>query len=310
MKTQQTLLKKLCQLFLYDMTYTKKLTKHSLKAYSTDLRDLFHFQKTEKLLIDKISNSVKVKNKKQLEQIIKAKIEKRSFQQKKLAFSSQNRKLATVKSFIKWLAEKNHIEEDFRHLFKSSKIPYRIPFFLSIDEIFNILEVFNKEKNEPHTARNQALFYLLYGAGLRVSEACHIKHEDVDKKHRIIKVTGKGKKERFVSLPEKAMNSLEGLNPNQLFLFGPQALSERKAYNIIKSIGQKAGLLRPLHPHALRHSFATHMLVGGSNLRILQELLGHKSLLATQKYTHLDLSHLSQTLENCHPLKGKKPIAC
>lgn len=302
METGKQTLKNLCRLFLYFMIYTKKVSEHTLKAYKTDLRDFFGFEKQMDSFISDKSFSVQIKDKKQLAETIKFLIEKNTVKHLKLANSSRNRKLATVRSFIKWLAEQNYIDEDFRHLFKSPKVSSRIPSFLSVDEIFSILKMFEKEEEKTNTKRDKALFFLLYGGGLRISEACHLKNKDIDFVNQTIKIRGKGNKERLVSLPKQAIEHLRALKTNQTYLFGNKALSQRKAYDIIRSIGQKTGLLKPLHPHALRHSFATHMLLGGSDLRVLQELLGHKTLTATQKYTHLDLVHLSQALEKYHPL--------
>ena len=297
MEENQKVLQNLCRLFLHFMTHTKKLSAHSLKAYTADLKEFFEIKE---LTLTRKKTILKVQNKRALEQKIKFLIEKNTSKQNKLANSSRSRKLAVARSFIKWLSEQNYIEEDFRFLFKSPKTPYRMPSFLSVDEIFSILEMFKKEENKKPT--DKALFFLLYGGGLRVGEACRLKNKEINWLNHALKITGKGNKQRLISLPEKAFKYLKAFKTNQVYLFGKTPLSERKAYDIIKSIGQRAGLLKPLHPHALRHSFATHMLSGGSDLRMLQELLGHKTLTATQKYTHLDLFHLSKALENCHPL--------
>ncbi|MCZ0931916.1 MAG: tyrosine-type recombinase/integrase [Oligoflexia bacterium] len=297
MEPAQKKLQDLSCLFLHFITYTKKLSAHSLKAYTTDLKEFFNLKdlsfKNKKI-------TVTAQDKKALEKEIKLLIAKHTNKHLKLANSSRSRKLAVVRSFIKWLAEQDYIEEDFRFLFKPPKNSYRVPSFLSVDEVFSILEMFKKEKIKR--ARDKALFFLLYGGGLRVSEACQLKNQEINWLNGTLQITGKGNRQRLVSLPEKAFKYLKNLKSNEIYLFGKTPLSERKAYDIIRSIGQRAGLLKPLHPHALRHSFATHMLLGGSNLRTLQKLLGHKSLTATQKYTHLDLAHLSKTLENCHPL--------
>ena len=246
METTKQTLKKLCRLFLHFMTYTKKMSEHSLKAYKTDLQELFDLDKTDELFISEEPLPVKIINKKLLEQTIKLSIEKNTVKHSKLAYSSRNRKLAVVKSFIKWLAEYDYIDEDFRHLFKSPKVSSRVPSFLSVDEIFSILEMFKKEEGQTHTARNKALFVLLYGGGLRVSEACHLKNKDIDWTNRTIRIKGKGNKERLVSLPKKAITSLKALETKTIYVFGPKPLSERKAYDIIKSIGQRTGLLKPL----------------------------------------------------------------
>lgn len=300
----KTILKDLCRLFLYFLTYTQKLSVHSLKAYSTDLRILFELEAKDLLLI-KETFKIKIKDKIQLEDNIKFYINKSSVKHVKLSNSSRNRKIATTKSFIKYLAEQNYIKEDFRYLFKSPKVSHRVPSFLSIDEISIILDMFSKEVKTQDSKRDMVLFYLLYGAGLRISEACHVKNKDINLKNRVILIQGKGDKERLVSFPKSVSKYLKYLQSDQKFLFGQEALNQRKAYNIIKTIGEKAGLFKSLNPHALRHSFATHMLLKGINLRVLQELLGHKTLTATQKYTHLNVTQLFKTLEKYHPLHKK-----
>ena len=300
MSAIQKNIKNLCGLFLYFMVYTKNISKHSLKAYKTDLQDLFNFNK---IPLPEKPHPLPVKNKKELEQAVKLSLEQNMTSHLKLASSSRARKIAVARSFIKWLAEQNYIKEDFRFMFKPPKVSSRLPSCLSVDEVFSVLQALKKE--EGQAKKETALFFLLYGGGLRVSEACHLQSKNIDWPSRIIKIKGKGDKERLVCLPKKAIEKIKYLKENQPYLFGHKPLSERKAYDIIKSMGQKAGLLKPLHPHALRHSFATHILLGGGNLRILQELLGHKNLATTQKYTHLDLAHLSKTLERHHPLETK-----
>ena len=307
MQTDKQLLKKLCQSFLHFTYYTKKASQHSLRAYTTDLRELFEFKKEELSLSNK-TPFIDIQDKKKLEKTVQHFIEKSTAKHLKLANSSRSRKLAAVKSFIKWLSDHKHIDEDFRHVFKAPKVSRRVPSFLSVDEVFSILEMFKKEENKIHTKRDKALFFLLYGAGLRVSEACELKNSNIDFGRRTIKIKGKGSKERLVSFPKNVLNHLKVLKTNSVFFFGDKALPQRKAYDIIRSIGKKAGLLKPLHPHSLRHSFATHMLLGGTNLRVLQKLLGHKSLTSTQKYTHLDLAGLAQTLEKYHPLHQKNQL--
>ena len=295
MENTQKKLQDLCQLFLHYITHTKKLSTHSLKAYKTDLKEFFSFESSS---LEKKELNLKVKNKKSLENKIKSLIEKHTNKRLNLTNASRSRKLAVARSFIKWLSENNYIEEDFRFLFKSPKVSYRVPSFLSVDEVFSILEMF-KTKNIKD--KDKVLFFLLYGGGLRVSEACHLKNKDINWLNGTLQITGKGNKQRLVCLPEQAFKQIKSLKSDHIYLFGHAPMSERKAYSIIKSIGLKAGLLKPLNPHALRHSFATHMLIGGSNLRLLQKLLGHNSLTATQKYTHLDLAQLSKTLESFHP---------
>ncbi|MBC6415503.1 MAG: tyrosine-type recombinase/integrase [Bdellovibrionales bacterium] len=293
-------LTELQQLFLDFITHTKKLSPHSLKAYKKDLKQLLNEEKKTTKKPSIFSDSPK----KNLEQKIKALVGKNINQTFKWKNTTRNRKLAVLRSFIKWLKEENYIQEDFRSLFKSPKQTHRIPYYLSVDEIFSIINLFQKENKI--SAEDKALFFLLYGGGLRVSEACKLQNKDIDWDNQTIKIKGKGRKERMVFLADYAFEYLKPLKNSWTYFFGEKALSERKAYNKIKLIGQLAGLSKSLHPHALRHSFATHMLTGGTELRTLQELLGHKSLAATQKYTHLDLAYLDKTLQEHHPINNSE----
>lgn len=281
-------------LFINYLLYTKKVSPHTLKSYQTDLKQFF-------------GNDIEKENKitpHLLEDYLKKKINTKMMKWRHLSSASQNRKLASIKSFINWLFDNDHIKTDIRFLFKSSKLVQKIPTFLSVDEIFSIINELDRAyiKKEKDIERDQALFFLLYGGGLRVSEACHLLKSQINWSEKTIRIKGKGKKERFISLPDKAMLYLKRIKSSSNYLFGAKPLSERKAYDIIKKWGRRAGLLKPIHPHVLRHSFATHLLVGGSDIRTLQELMGHKTLSATQKYTHLDLHQLSKTLDRCHPL--------
>ena len=365
--THRPPLKELCILFLHFMRHTKKASPLTVKAYRSDLWELFGFEKdslaeelrekklkgqalftptglTSNSLISeatntelekistppppsplvnanaKVNTNAKVKgaiyedlggfeytekHKKDLEKVIKAHLENRSVKYFQLSGASQNRKLASAKSFIRYLAQHNYIAEDFRFMFRSPKVSARIPSFLSVDEILSILQMFKRQRESRHNSRDRALFLLLYGGGLRISEACRLQLKDIDFVDQSLKIKGKGRKERLISLPKTSIQALKelGWTENQSYVFGgTRPFSERKAYSIIRALGQRAGLSKPLHPHALRHSFATHLLAGGADLRVLQDLLGHKSLMATQKYTHLDIKHLSRALEERHPL--------
>lgn len=228
-----------------------------------------------------------------------------------LSLSSRNRKSACLKSFLKWLFQERHIERDLNIQIHSPKPPVRMPHFLSVDESVAVLKTAelavkkSKERFRDQALREKALLLLLYGGGLRVSEACNVKWQDIDANKRLIRIRGKGSKERIVALPPIVLKSIADLKGKGKFVWGAEPLSTRVAFSIVRSLGARAGLVKPLHPHALRHSFATHLLSSGTNLRTLQELLGHASLSATQKYTHLGIDQLARTVENHHPL-GKK----
>lgn len=221
----------------------------------------------------------------------------------RLSLASRNRKAATLKSFFGWCYQESLTQTDLSTRIHTPKVPRQLPHFLSVDEIIAVVKSFDND--DP--PEEKALFYLLYGGGLRISEACGLEWKRVS--GRQLRVLGKGSKERIVPLPDVAVKVLKDLRATQAaktpYVFGEAPLDTRKAYDWIKRRGEKAKLMKPLHPHALRHSYATHLLSGGANLRSLQELLGHDSLRATEKYTHLGVDQLARMLEKTHPL-GKK----
>lgn len=227
-----------------------------------------------------------------------------------LSPASRNRKGATLKSFLGYLYKEGLIEKNLASQVHSPKVPKKIPNFISPDEANSVIESFKRDEDQSQAKIEKALFLLLYGCGLRVSEACAIAWKNLDFNRRVILIKGKGDKERLVVIPKPIIALLQSLKSEGLsgekFIFGKEALNTRTAYDWIRSRGVKAGLLKPLHPHALRHSFATHLLTSGANLRTLQELLGHESLQATEKYTHLGTHELARVLQKHHPLSQKK----
>ena len=234
----------------------------------------------------------------------------------KLSLASRNRKTATLKSFFKWLYHEKLTEKDFGSLLVCPTVPKKIPHFLSVDEVISVLNAIEKRRpflSEPsdllYLENQKTLFLLLYGGGLRISEACNLKWKDVQAAHRRLLIKGKGSKERFSILPEFCFDQLQvfkNKSAENIFVFGTQPLHTRTGYEMIRAVGKLAGLMNPLHPHALRHSFATHLLTSGANLRTLQTLLGHESLQATEKYTHLTVDHLARLLDQTHPLMKMK----
>ncbi|MEN0057359.1 MAG: tyrosine-type recombinase/integrase [Bdellovibrio sp.] len=234
----------------------------------------------------------------------------------RLSLASRNRKAATLKSFLGWIFTEGYTERDLSSQVTCPKVPRKIPHFLSVDEALAVLQGFDaalmKEVSEsaPHSSlqKERLLFLLLYGGGLRVSEACNLKWSDISFKQKTLRILGKGGKERLAVLPRLTVQALEREHARaagrdlSLSIWGERPLNPRTAYEMIRQSGKRAQLLKPLHPHALRHSFATHLLTSGANLRTLQELLGHESLRATEKYTHLGMDQLAQTLEQRHPL--------
>lgn len=219
---------------------------------------------------------------------------------KDLAASSRGRKVACVRGFLKWCFAEKILDDDFSTRLVSPKVMQKLPHFLSVDEALALI------RGLPEGPQ-RTLVLLLYGGGLRVSEACALRWKDLSAEARSLRVRGKGGRERVISVPEMVWKAIYELPKTASFIFGgEEPLSSRKAYEWVRQAGLTVGLLKPLHPHALRHSYATHLLTSGADLRVLQELLGHRSLAATQKYTHLSLDHLARMMENHHPLSASK----
>jgi site-specific recombinase XerD len=213
-----------------------------------------------------------------------------------LSSASRNRKTATLKSFFGYLYRKKIISNSISEQLVTPKVAKKLPATLSLDEIKEIIKF---AKAEP-AMTTHVLIALLYGGGLRISEACHLQIKNISSNGREIRVTGKGNKERLVVLPQNLFDLVK--DKTGPYIWGKEPLDTRFAYQKISDIGKKAHLNKPIHPHSLRHSYATHMLTAGADLRTLQELLGHSSLSATEKYTHLNLQHLAKTLEKNHPM--------
>lgn len=225
---------------------------------------------------------------------------------KGLSARSRNRKLSSLSGFLHWLKAEGAIDlTDVLH--HKQKTPTTIPHFISVDECLAILSHLRSAKDTPTARQQLILFYFLYGCGLRVSEACAIRWSDISLTQRTVKVMGKGARERLAVIPDGVCQWLAvHKNSAEVFIWGDRALPTRTAYERIRQLGRAAGLLKDLHPHALRHSYATHLLTSGSDLRVLQQLLGHQSLAATELYTHLDIDHLARSMELYHPLSKTK----
>lgn len=284
----------ICKYLKY-MDNIKSASPHTLQAYELDLHQAFAEQQG-----DTSSHSNK-------SEILLTWTRQAQTRWSRLSLGSRNRKAATLKSFFRWAFQTGFLDQDLSLQIHCPKVPQTIPHFISVDEALAIFKTFISSTDQE-SLQEEVLFLLLYGGGLRVTEACTLKWTQIQFSQRSLRILGKGNKERIVVLPVTAIQKLQKLSQISYdpFVFGEKPLHRRKAYEWIKCRGIKAGLQAALHPHALRHSFATHLLSGGVNLRILQELLGHQSLSATQKYTHLSLDSLSRMMEAHHPLGDKK----
>lgn len=300
--------------YLKYMINIKTCSPHTLRAYKKDLDGFF----------------ASVKNSESTATDLKTYFSAHLLKLGTLSLASRNRKIGTLKSFLNWLYETRQIDSALSEFFYSPKVPRKIPHFISFDEVLSCLQFLRNRSpeqdvfNELIQRQERLLFLLLYGAGLRISEACRLKKTDINEFDHKILITGKGSKERIVVCPQFIWDEWSQYKTfikthlstvpqkwefvffryrNQNFI--DEAINERTGYSWIRAIGTHSALTKSLNPHALRHSFATHLLNSGANLRVIQNLLGHATLAATEKYTHLNLSQLYQTMEKAHPL-GKK----
>ncbi len=218
------------------------------------------------------------------------------------------RKIAALRSFTHYLLEQDLLKQNPFKLLPAPKRERLLPKFLTPEEVERLLEA-AADKGRL-AARNRALFELIYSSGLRRSEVTGLKIGDVDSFNGVVKVLGKGNKERYVPVTNEALAAIKdylSTRPNPqyqdaLFLNknGTPLTGDGLAY-IFKHLAIKAGVARRVSPHSLRHSFATHLLNNGCDLRSLQEMLGHKNLSATQVYTHVSLDKLKDVYQHAHP---------
>lgn len=232
--------------------------------------------------------------------------------------SSQARCLSGLRSFFQFLATENALISDPTTHMKSPQKGRHLPDTLSYDEIELILQANDLSTNEG--VRNRAMIELLYGSGLRVSELVGLKLTDIYADLGLLKVLGKGDKERLVPIGREAFHYLnlyrEQVRPsislkkdshNVLFLNRRGAMLSRvMVFLICKDLAAKVGIQKSISPHTFRHSFATHLIEGGADLRAVQELLGHESILTTEIYTHLDRAYLTQMVQDFHPMNRIK----
>ncbi len=227
-----------------------------------------------------------------------------------LSKTTVSRRLATVRSFITFLYREGAITKNPARIVSSPKKTEQLPNFLPIDDMISLIE--KPEGIGIIPVRDKAILELLYSSGLRVSEIAGLNVDDVDMKEGLVKVRGKGKKERLLPVGSKALDALKSyMIEKMLFrkigraLFlnrRDQRLSPRGIRRIVVKYARMIGIDGPIGPHTVRHTFASHLLQGGADLRVIQELLGHASLSTTQKYTHIDIGHLIDVYDRAHPL--------
>lgn len=226
---------------------------------------------------------------------------------------SQARMISGIKAFYKFLILSEYIDIDPTALLEAPRLGRKLPTFLNIQEIDELLAAIDLSTNEGH--RNKAMLETLYSCGLRVTELIELKISNLYFDENFIKVIGKGDKERLVPISKKAINEIKNYftktrnhlkinkgHENYVFLnhYG-RKLTRVMIFLIIKSLAKKINLNKTISPHTFRHSFATHLVEGGADLRAVQEMLGHESIITTEIYTHLDREYLRDTIIRFHP---------
>lgn len=292
-------MKKYIEEFITSLKAEKDVSAHTIRAYSNDLKEFHSFSDKKPEDIDNL--------------------EIRSFlaslHYRKLKKSSISRKLATIRSFYKYLHKEGYVKKNPAKLVSSPRLPKQLPKFLTIDETFSLMNA--PEGDTFKATRDKSVIELLYSSGLRVSELTSLDISDLNIKESIVRVKGKGKKERITPVGTNAMTAIKDYLPERISLKKKSQalflnnrggrLTQRSVRRILLQYCRIAGLKGYPSPHTLRHTFATHLLHGGADLRAIQELLGHSSLSTTQRYTHVDIAHLSEVYDKAHPMaKAKK----
>ena len=278
----------------------KSLSPNTLDAYLTDLDKLMSFLKQEKVeILDVCLSDL---------QHFAAGLHDIGIHPR-----SQARILSGIKSFFRFLIIEDYLKADPSELLEGPKIGFKLPEVLTVEEIDRIISAVDRSKTEGQ--RNRAILETLYSCGLRVSELVTLKLSDLYFDEGFIKVEGKGSKQRLVPISPRAINEIKLYIPdrNQIevkkghedFVFVSQrrgkGLSRIMIFHMIKELAEKAGITKNISPHTFRHSFATHLLEGGANLRAIQCMLGHESIATTEIYTHIDRNMLRSEIIEHHP---------
>lgn len=291
--------RKLINDFKFYLKIERGLSKNTVMSYSHDISSFVDFMENSN-----IKESPQNCSKETLQQFI--------FTQSKLIGSnSQARRVSALKSFFNFLIFENYCQDSPADLIEAPKIGRKLPQILNPNEIEKILD--GIELNKSQGQRNRAIIETLYGSGLRVSELVEITLSNIFIKENIIRVNGKGGKQRLIPLGSYSKKFIQiyidEIRPFEkikdediLFLNrNGKKMSRAMIFTIIRNAAKKVGIKKKISPHTFRHSFATHLLENGADLRTIQLLLGHESIITTEIYTHLDNKHLKKVMEKFHP---------
>jgi integrase/recombinase XerC len=280
--------------FLEYLGVERGASPHTLRSYAADLTEFTRFLADEKIGGLAAADA----------RAVRAYLAR--LHQRRLSKATIARRLAAVRSCFRFLARRGALEVNPARQVRSPRIGRRLPSFLPKDEATLLLDTAPGPAESG--ARDRALIELLYASGLRVAEGCGLDLDDIDEARRTVRVTGKGDKERVVPVGETALEALaaylalRGRRRGPLFQNARGGrLTPRSAHRIVKGLARRAGISQRVTPHTLRHSFATHMLGEGADLRLIQELLGHRRLSTTQRYTHVSPEHLMRVYDAAHP---------
>ena len=277
----------------------KGLSANTIEAYTDDLNKLFQFTENEKLDILRLHYADLQLFIAQLSDI-------------GISPRSQARIISGIKSFYHFLLLEDYLRTDPTALLESPKIGMKLPEVLSVDEINRILG--SIDLSLPAGQRNRAMLEVLYSCGLRVSELIHLKYSDIYFDEEFIRVEGKGKKQRLVPISQTAIHEIKnylhirrhvttqkGFEDTLFLNQRGTGLSRVMVFYVIKQHAQFVGIKKTISPHTFRHSFATHLLEGGANLRAIQLMLGHEKITTTELYTHIDREYLKKEILSHHP---------
>jgi integrase/recombinase XerD len=280
----------------------KSLSDHSVEAYLRDIEKL-----TQYIELHEPGLSIENIRLKELQEFLKW------ISVLGMTASSQSRIVSGIRSFFKYCLQENLVKQDPTMLLETPKLRRSLPDFLSVEEINRIVAAIDLSK--PEGERNRAILETMYSCGLRVSELVNLRLSSLYPELGFIKVIGKGDKERLIPIGNTALKFI-GIyrqqvrahavikkgNEDILFLNRRGArLSRQMIFVLLKALVLEAGIKKTVSPHTFRHSFATHLVEGGADLRAVQEMLGHESITTTEIYTHLDRAYLRETLQKYHP---------
>ncbi len=281
--------------FINFILIEKGLAANTISAYRTDIKTYLSFLEGKKVSYDKITHNEISDFLWYLKDDLHLKA------------TSIYRMIESIRQYYKFLISEDYIKTDPTIYLASPKTPVILPDMLTIDEVTKLLNSVSGSDNL--SIRNRAMLELLYATGLRVSELINLKFENINIGECYVKVFGKGSKERIVVFGSKAQSYLKrylsirtGAKSEFLFLTRlKKPISRVEFWRQLKQIAKKAGITKHISPHTLRHSFATHLLTGGADIRIVQEMLGHSSISTTQIYTHISQERLKEQHHKYHP---------